>query len=179
MTDVYNRLHWYDYAYRYINHGVLTLRKWGRFLPSAGSRILEFGCGNGFLCKILAEGGFRVTAVDIAGGYDRQGYEFVNSLDDVSGEFDCVVSFDVLEHLHISELNEVLPRLGEMAEMAIHLIACDQNGPLHPTVMSPGEWLEYLDNVTAMKWEPIEVWQRHTEFDSPVLLVRGSNDSDS
>jgi len=174
--QVYERLHFYDYAYRYINHGVITLHKWGRHVPMPGCRILEFGCGNGMLCRFLAESGYRVTGIDIAQGqYDRIGYSFYTSLDDVKESWDCAVSFDVLEHLTLPELHKILPVLCDTSVVILG-ISCAANR-FHETALQPKVWVDLLKQLTHLQWDVLEIFQRHTERDSTYLLVKGIKDA--
>jgi 2-polyprenyl-3-methyl-5-hydroxy-6-metoxy-1,4-benzoquinol methylase len=74
------------------------------------SRVLECGCSNGFLSKLISAGGSRVVGLDIDGEATEQARPFcarVLSLDlnengwtkDVGEQFDLVTFGDVLEHL--------------------------------------------------------------------------------
>jgi 2-polyprenyl-3-methyl-5-hydroxy-6-metoxy-1,4-benzoquinol methylase len=78
--------------------------------PGRKHDILEFGCGEGFGTLLLAEGEHKVTAVDFdpdAITYAKEalsssGIEFrVGDVLDSKpiGEFDTVVSLDVIEHI--------------------------------------------------------------------------------
>lgn len=75
-------------------------------------RILDIGCGNGYLCKILSENGIEVVgiepthqAIDYAKNLVPKGHFYVRSCyenPDTSdlGKFDLVVSTEVIEHLY-------------------------------------------------------------------------------
>jgi SAM-dependent methyltransferase len=78
-------------------------------LPTAGEgrRVLDVGCGNGYIGELLSRRGYRVTGVERRGGYTsafpRQ-VELVEAdldqgLPALSGEFDFILCADVLEHL--------------------------------------------------------------------------------
>ncbi|MFH2008130.1 MAG: class I SAM-dependent methyltransferase [bacterium] len=80
--------------------------------PVSGARVLEVGCGRGFLLKALLEGGAsHAVGLEYHGG-DVTYARGVLGLEDVrtvgfedqgtwpDAEFDAVVSLDVLEHVH-------------------------------------------------------------------------------
>jgi SAM-dependent methyltransferase len=75
--------------------------------PPARGRVLDVGCGNGYLSAILSERGYEVTGVEQEGGYDERFPRNVRlitaNLDDglppLEGEFDYIVCADILEHL--------------------------------------------------------------------------------
>src|SRR5262245_17617611 len=80
-----------------------------------GRRVLDIGCGYGHLGEILAERGFRVTGVDIAGIEHSPAIDFVPADLDrglpAGGSFDFILCADVLEHLR-DPLQMLLARGG-------------------------------------------------------------------
>jgi 2-polyprenyl-6-hydroxyphenyl methylase/3-demethylubiquinone-9 3-methyltransferase len=75
----------------------------------AGNRIMDLGCGGGATAAMLAESGFSVTAVDpsVTGirvateAYPGVRFAERSAYDDLSdefGEFDAVISLEVVEH---------------------------------------------------------------------------------
>jgi len=71
--------------------------------------ICDLGCGNGHITGRLAGLGYRVTGVDASASgiqiarHAYQGVEFVHALIDRDlnlGQFDLVISSDVIEHLY-------------------------------------------------------------------------------
>lgn len=78
-----------------------------------GLKILEIGCGNGFVASRLAEAGHNVTAIDVShtgidvarATYQRTGLRYHRaSVYDVEAfaefrDFDVVLSIEVIEHL--------------------------------------------------------------------------------
>jgi len=84
----------------------------GQLAPlPGGGRVLDAGCGNGFFAKQLRERGFDVVGMDL----EESGVEHARKLcpdvhfevasvyDDIAarfGQFDAVVSLEVIEHLY-------------------------------------------------------------------------------
>jgi SAM-dependent methyltransferase len=76
-----------------------------------GRTLLDVGCGNGYLARLLAEKGFRVTGVEHPQGFDPQQTgdlsilprDLEQGLANVGGPYDVVLLADVLEHLRRPE----------------------------------------------------------------------------
>ena len=94
---------------------------------SAGKRVLDVGCGNGYLGKILAERGFDVTGIEQSGGTDAEFPASVRlveanletGLPPLDGKFDFILCADILEHLRdpmrlLKQLKERLAPGGEL-----------------------------------------------------------------
>jgi len=68
-----------------------------------GKRLLDVGCGNGFLSKLLRHKGFDVTGIEHPFGFDGEAPAIVHDLEKplpvIPGLFDVIVIGDVLEHL--------------------------------------------------------------------------------
>jgi SAM-dependent methyltransferase len=73
--------------------------------PGGGRRVLDAGCGPGYLSRILASRGYRVTAVErapVSGLPDTVDFiewDLDRGLPPLGGSFDFVLCADVLEHL--------------------------------------------------------------------------------
>lgn len=91
-------------ASRYSSHArVLEL------LPPVtnGARVLDVGCGPGYLCELLTKRGYRVTGLERAGwgppggarGYTLIDHDLDQGLPPLTERFDAIVCADILEHL--------------------------------------------------------------------------------
>lgn len=140
-------------GYRNNNQGIIRLRYWLSSLKEPPLSILEVGCGNGKLCKLLTGMGYDVTGLDIVPGpysYDRDGYNFVEHdiargrLPFTDNEFDCCLSFDVLEHLPRKWIEEHVWDMLRVSGAIIGTVACYERTPLHLTVKEHGWWKEII-----------------------------------
>ena len=148
---IYNTMHNCDMRYRHLSQGIKRLPLWLHMLPKPPASILEVGCGNGRLCKLLVEMGYDVVGLDLVPGfYDRSGYEFhvhnlcEGTLPFKDNEFDVCLSFDVIEHLP-TNYDETIAEMLRVSKMAIGVIACWRTEcqtafNLHPTIFDPERW---------------------------------------
>ena len=75
--------------------------------PAEGRRVLDIGCGPGYLCQALRDRGYEVTGIERAGwgppeganGFTLVEADLETGLPPLDGRFDAIVCADVLEHL--------------------------------------------------------------------------------
>ena len=129
-----------------------------------GKRILDAGCGNGYLCRLLSKKGARMVGVDVseeaiemakvAERRDPLGIRYhVGSLCNMSmfrnSMFDAVVSNIVLSDLQdmnsaFAEIRRVLKSRGKLVFSIMH--PCFSSAPVHGWVKRP------LDSDRAEDW---------------------------
>jgi len=149
-------------SYQEKNWGLITLNRWLPYLKKAPESVLEVGCGNGKLCKLLSDMQYDVTGLDIVPGlYDRDGYIFVKH-DMTRGRmpfkdktFDYCLSFDFLEHLPTKWIEEVIWDMFRVSYYVILVLPCfheirsSLKRQLHLTNKSAEWWIEKLNRLAS------------------------------
>lgn len=91
------------------------------------STVLDFGCSRGYFVKALREHNVEASGVDISEwaikncDEDVKGY-VSNKLEDSPSPFNYIFSKDVLEHIPMGELTEILEKLFGICTEAIVFI---------------------------------------------------------
>ena len=146
-------------AYRNNNQGIIRLKHWLNALQDIPASILEVGCGNGKLCKLLADMGYDVTGLDIVKGPYERKYPFV--LHDIEkgrlpfkeNTFDVCMSFDVLEHLHMRWSEYHVWDMARVSNYIIGTVACFGHGELHQNVKNPVTWMDIISRQAGRDME--------------------------
>ncbi|KPV64676.1 MAG: hypothetical protein AOA65_0892 [Candidatus Bathyarchaeota archaeon BA1] len=160
-----------------------------------GLRVLDAGCGNGYLCRLLAKRGAKVTGIDISRRYieiaKKREEESPLGVDYHVGSvcnlvmfpdegFDAVVSNMVLMDVHdldkaMKEFHRVLKSEGRLVFSIMH--PCFSSAPVHGWVRKPADsdrkedWLFW--KVDRYFDRSVEIWQY---FDHPPLPSLASTD---
>ena len=161
-NQIYEFMHKNSEGYQRCNQGVKLLEHWYKD-AEVKSPVLEYGCGNGILAKLLADLGFDVYGVDVIEGiYDRRGYRYKNVNGKIpykNAKFSMVLSFDVLEHIREVDLDNVLSEVFRVGRRFVFSIAHyketeDSNTQLHETVKPPEWWLDKFKQIdTSIQWQ--------------------------
>jgi len=155
--SLYRTFHNMNVFYRNKNQGLKYLPSWFNALKP-GSKILDVGCGNGLLCNWLEDRGFEVTGLDIVPGpYNRDKYEFVlhdlqkGKLPFENNAFDCVLCFDVFEHIHLRWAEELIYDMMRVGGNIVAGVACfgSTHEDLHITVRPVEWWTEKFARIAA------------------------------
>lgn len=109
---------------------------------SGARRLIDFGCGKGAAVTRLRQLGLEVE------GHDPFVEEFARVPE---GRFDLLFSFDVLEHVPLQQMDEVLAECARLADTAIlipHLGLASTTLPngenAHCTILPPAGWVEVI-----------------------------------
>jgi len=170
---LYQTMHNNYEAYQKVNQGLTFLTSFFHlscFEP--GNRIIEFGCGNGGLCKVLSRGDLDVTGIDVtSASYTHDGFKFIKHdlvepltfLGDNSA--DACISFDVLEHLKESDAMNMLTEMVRIGKCVVFSVASHGEPPLHLTIESPGWWLDkVIEDFPQCEWQVLKVVERRPDI---------------
>ena len=154
----------YDsYRYALINRWDSDhVRNIDRLLPLSNQRVLEVGCGQGHLTKVLAERGVDIVGVDAnpnapeVAESDRVLHMRAESLDFDDQSFDVVLSVHAIEHIPningaISEMSRVLKRGGK----SLHIYPAE---PIMGLYAIPASFILYGHPFKARKVHCHKLW---------------------
>ena len=138
--------------------------------------ILDYGCGG----SVWDENGFDENGQSAKDFYDLHDcfrYEPSRGIDERQ-QVDCVISFDVLEHIFIADVSKVINDIFSYAERLVIInVACYPAAALlpngenaHITVRHPIWWKSAVDNI-ALNYPDVSVllltstgWRETTAF---------------
>lgn len=125
--------------------------EWAASILNPGSRVIDFACGIGYGCKILADGGFPAHGFDIDAEsiqYANEHYRHKSGMTDFSisngnapadlGEYEAAVSFETIEHIE-----DPRPLLKALRESAPILLASVPNEDVMPWAREDGSTTEF------------------------------------
>lgn len=195
---LYRTFHLAHVLYRVGNHGIKTMSYWLHLLKDSKGRtydpwacnrengkplsIIEAGCGNGLLCKVLSQMELDVTGMDIVGLeyiYDRTNYKFIqkdltetpyNEFKD--RQFDYCLSFDVLEHIGEKSIPKILKEWARISNNMLLKVACDGKPPLHITVHDRSWWEDKLNECCPeFSWRLVRNFEQYREPRTGVAYI--------
>lgn len=168
--DYYQKLHAENVGYKDNNWlvGYLpALRK------SNASHIVEVGCGNGKFLRQAAPVFDRITGCDWVRTdtlpLDQRNVSFqqIDLMKEAVPSGDIVCSADVLEHMPVESVPEVLDKLVAAAPLQFHVIACYDDDHSHLSVFDPATWLALFRRVLPDAW----IFDVSARYDDSARLI--------
>ena len=159
LFDEYAYDWWNKRGYHKLLHKLnpLRLEYISSRLEIKNKTVLDIGCGGGILSEELSKMGAKVTGIDsskksinIAKKHAKEqdlDIEYINgSILDVSdlGNFDCVVCFEMIEHIH--DPKKLIEKIGTVSQNKSHLFMSTINRNLKSFVFAK-IFAEYVLNV--------------------------------
>jgi SAM-dependent methyltransferase len=156
MTSHYNNQYFnssiFEYNYVPVAEAILN-----QYNPKS---VIEFGCGNGELSKILAKTGIEVIAIDGYSNPDFEGYDNITflkiDLNDpasvekyltpINKKYDVAICLEVAEHLHPSVSEPLICLLTRVSDVVIFSAAVpEQDGEGHINSRNRTFWHEQFE----------------------------------
>jgi len=171
----------YEHVHRYVFARALV----------KGRKVLDAACGEGYGSALLAKSAAAVTGVDVSADavahasarYTRPNVTFIESdclsmpFDD--GEFDCIVSFETLEHLEeqeglLAEFRRVLNPKGFLLvstpDKAIYTDKLGNDNEFHPAELYRDEFEALL----GRHFPAFRLWGQKLAFQSMIWSLHGA-----
>jgi 2-polyprenyl-3-methyl-5-hydroxy-6-metoxy-1,4-benzoquinol methylase len=155
------------YSYKYGAQIIKYLERCG-VLNSDGIKICDYGCGPGYLSEYLIERGYHVFGVDYSeesvsrlrsrlGGHPKFiGCSAIDSTDNISGAFDCVIVSEVIEHMYDNQLREMLEKVSSILKRGGVLVLTTPNEEiLGKSVVYDKTMGKYIH-----KWQHVRSWSK-------------------
>lgn len=125
----------------------------------SGDRVLEIGFGDGHFLQWARERGAEVFGIEIQPvlleAARRNGVTVFSSLDDIgpdyAGTFDCVIAFDVLEHLESDAIQNLLRTVATLMKKDCVFVMRVPNGYSPFLGMSQYSDMTHVSIITPLK----------------------------
>lgn len=130
-----------------------------------GARVLDFGSGAGYFCRGARERGFAACGLEVSSRLRSYSQSVVGvtevhgDLRELDGEFDVVTMFDVIEHIGVSDLHDVMGELARRISVGGHLFGYTPN-------------VESLNLKVGRERDPVIAPPMHVAYFSPRTLDR-------
>ena len=134
-----------------------------------GKKVLDLGCGTGTVASILAERGaivhgldFSENAIKKASTKSNQNMSFsVGSLDDISGEYDVIISLGTIEHMETpAHAIEVFSK--HLAQEGCVVLTCPNWTNIYRTILLTLHFLFHLritlTDLHFITHQDVELW---------------------
>jgi len=149
-----------------------------KILAKRPSSVLEIGCAYGFIIKRLLRRGIFAVGIDVSEWATKQGISpniiraSATHLPFKDKTFDLCFSNDVLDHIHIASIEQVVKEITRVSHRAYHIISCksleDDRDITHKTMMPINWWRERLPSSFTIEEKDTKtaldnlrrIWQR-------------------
>jgi len=141
---------------KYESRGDLAMRVICR-IP-VGSKVLDVGCGLGYLVRALNDRGMDAWGTDISADVmelsvakERTIIVSASNLPFPDKSFDVVVSTDFFEHLDESEIDQVFQEMQRVGKCIYARICSKPEPPYHKTVQPQSWWAQRLPGIILIR----------------------------
>lgn len=139
------------------------------------STVREVGCGNGAFVSAIAKSVRRVVGLDWARSPSfPEGENITFHQQDITQAeldvFDLNCSADVLEHIELEKLSQLIEALHRSATVNFHVIACYDDGHSHLSILPPDAWL-FLFRQHSPRYRIIDVSVRRGNVEHIVCVI--------
>ena len=145
---------------------IILNKAWVRLLRKYNvKKVLEFGCGVGFFGKHAVEGGLDYYGTDISEfSVDKakslHGPYYGNEeIDEVDTVFDCIIAFDVFEHIHDVDIQRLFGIFYKKLPENGMMIFTTPNPESISTRFRKENWFAFED-VTHINIQNSKYWEK-------------------
>lgn len=148
MKDLYDEKYFLD-RMAYSQRTILRRRLAKTVQAQPGQRLLDVGCGTGVLVQFFRSIGVDAIGTDFSEAAQKLFFDskyFVladaKSLPFKDGEFDIVVSSDLLEHIVPEDLDKVASEMLRVGKKVYARVGTRAQPPYHLTIKSKQWWYD-------------------------------------